>query len=83
MVAQVNIELNSSVEAFERYPHLVPLQTETTSLEMKLKSLILREEADLKQKSKISWLKLGDKNTRFFSSATKERKAKNSTVIEY
>lgn len=39
-----------------------------------------REDANLRQRSKANWLKLGDSNTRFFNLTTKMRKAKNSTL---
>lgn len=39
---------------------------------LKLKEAIRKEE-DMKQRSKVSWLRLGDSNTRFFSTATKNR----------
>lgn len=40
--------------------------------------MLLREKTELKQRSKVNWLKEGD-NTIFFSIATIQRKAKNST----
>lgn len=36
------------------------------------------DEKFLRQKSKLHWLKVGDKNNRFFHNAVKERQAKNS-----
>lgn len=37
------------------------------------------EESDLRQRSKVSWLKLGDCNFKFFSLTTKIRRFINST----
>lgn len=34
----------------------------------------------MKQRSKVGWLRLGDKNTKFFSIAIRIRKSKNSTL---
>lgn len=47
---------------------------------MNLNDNMTKEEADLKQRSKVSWLKLGDTKSRFFSIATRMWRAKNQTL---
>lgn len=47
--------------ALERNPNSLHLQIRNVELRKSLKNLLLREEIDLKQKSKVSWLKEGDK----------------------
>lgn len=39
---------------------------------------MVKVEADPKQRSKVSWIKLGNKNNRYFSIATKLRRSKYS-----
>lgn len=56
------------------------LQEKVRSLEEKLTEKMAIEEADLKQRSKINWLKLGDTNFKFFNLSTKIRKSRNSAL---
>ena len=49
----------------------------------KLNEVYLAEEAYWKQRSRLLWLKLGDRNTGFFHATTKGRKrANNFSVME-
>lgn len=46
-------------------------QTPNLARERTLKNTMAKEEADLKQRSKVSWLRLGDTISRFFNIATR------------
>lgn len=61
-------------------PSSVDLQSRVKDLQMELKVRSNDEEADLRQRSKVNWLKLGDSNSNFFSLATKVRRSANSTL---
>lgn len=65
-----------------RFSSLVPIQQATQEKRRNLKDLIKKEEADLKQRSKVSWLRLGNTKSRFFSRVTKKiRRAKNNLEL--
>lgn len=50
---------------------------ELTQLRMELNEEYYNEEIFWKQKSRLDWLKAGDRNTRFFHATTKNRRAQN------
>lgn len=66
--------------ALERKLLSIYLQTKNVELRGNVQTLLLREEADLKQRSKVTWVKEGDENTRVFSIAAKQRNAIDSTL---
>lgn len=73
-------DLDLAKKTMESHPNSIPHQTTTLEKRNKLKALDEKEEADLKKRSKVDWLTLGDSNTRFFTMATKLRKSRNSTL---
>lgn len=48
------------------------------SLKQQLDDILLRDEEDWKQRSRIDWVKAGDRNTRFFQHLVRARRQHNS-----
>ena len=51
------------------------------SIRKEVQELLLREEKMWRQRSRTSWLKEGDRNTRFFHSKASQRRRRNSLVF--
>ncbi|KAJ4723313.1 Endonuclease/exonuclease/phosphatase [Melia azedarach] len=58
-------------------PHIASQKEEIRNLEFQIDKLLLEEEIYWKQRSRICWLKEGDKNTRFFHARATSRRRKN------
>lgn len=54
------------------------LSKERAQLKQKLDEMLLNEEMDWKQRARCSWVKEGDRNTRYFQAAVKARQQTNS-----
>lgn len=62
--------------AFE--PFNENIQLEEYKIKMELEDWFLKEEEELRQKSRKLWLKKGDRNSKFFHNAIKIRQSKNN-----
>lgn len=68
-------ELHQKIDQVTRH---VPFnQTAMISLKQELNEEYHHEEIFWKQKSRLTWMNNGDKNTKFFNAATKNRRAQN------
>jgi hypothetical protein len=56
----------------------VPEMEKIKDLQKELQLLLAKEEIKWKQKSKVAWLKEGDKNTKYFHACATQRKFKNA-----
>lgn len=65
MVEQARVELELTTKTLEENPSSTAKQIANLESRNKLRELLRREEADHKQRSKVSWLRLGDSNTIF------------------
>ena len=77
-------ELLAQIEEFDNYDDDDALQEDERIMRVdllsQLRSLEEKEEAMLKQKSRVEWIKNGDSNSKFFHSKLRWRRAQNDLV---
>ncbi|XP_024156414.1 uncharacterized protein LOC112164456 [Rosa chinensis] len=69
--------IRARLEELLEVPISVEVQNEKKTLMDKLQSLLYQEELFWRQRSKVTWLKEGDRNTSYFHRKTENRKRKN------
>ncbi|XP_061993305.1 uncharacterized protein LOC133711157 [Rosa rugosa] len=69
--------LRDRLQALFSLPLSAANQEECSALNAKLEGLLAEEDAYWKQRSKVTWLTDGDKNTKFFHRKASNRRAKN------
>lgn len=77
-VNTARVKLEQVQTTLQQDPFNTILQNEERDLYSQLKTLSANEEEVLRQKSRVTWVQLGDGNTRYFHSICRERKAKNA-----
>jgi len=77
-VEHIRDEHNKAHKELSTNPSNVQLQQEELSLQDELRTWLPHEEDQWKKKSKESWMRLGDKNTKFFYSVVKTKQARNN-----
>ncbi|XP_059627223.1 uncharacterized protein LOC132270018 [Cornus florida] len=79
-IQRVKASLSSCQMALDSAPNNLALRTQEKHLLHSLTSLMLNEEKNCKQKSRIQWLKCGDSNTSYFYKSIASRSNRNKIV---
>ncbi|XP_024160286.1 uncharacterized protein LOC112167491 [Rosa chinensis] len=78
---QQMLGVHARLEELLEVPVSVEVQNEKKELMSKLQNLLSQEESFWKQRSKVTWLKEGDRNTTFFHRKAANRKRKTSFMV--
>ena len=79
-VGRMIAELQKKLEWLERQPFTMECSTALKTTRIELNCWLEKEDEMWRQRSRISWLQVGDRNTRFFHEKASARSKKNLIV---